>query len=92
MAFHLHSETLLPPCCRFCGDSRCVLRMRRAKAGSHSHSPFLAQMSVFVSSARGQHTSRVCKLCLLNARSGDAAGSGGPTCAAVVSSTTKTSR
>ena len=33
IAFHLHSEILLPPCCGFCGDSGCVLRMRRVKGG-----------------------------------------------------------
>ena len=33
IAFHLHSETLHPPCCGFCGLPGCVLRMRRVKGG-----------------------------------------------------------
>ena len=33
MAFHLHSETLHPPCCGFCGLPGCVLCMRRVKGG-----------------------------------------------------------
>ena len=48
IAFHLHSETLLPPCCGFFGDSGCVLRMRRLKGGGgHKRSRFPAQMGFF---------------------------------------------
>ena len=47
IAFHLHPETLLPPCCGFCGDSGCVLRTRRVGGGGRRHSPFLAQMGFF---------------------------------------------
>ena len=31
IAFHLHAETLHPPCWGFCGLPGCVLRMRRVK-------------------------------------------------------------
>ena len=31
IAFHLHSETLHPPCCGFCRETGCVVRMRRVK-------------------------------------------------------------
>ena len=33
IAFHLHSETLHPPCCGFCGLTGCVLRMCRVEGG-----------------------------------------------------------
>ena len=33
IVFRLHLEALLPPRCGFCGDSGCVLRMRRVHGG-----------------------------------------------------------
>ena len=39
IAFQLHSETLHPPCCGFCGLTGCVLRMRRVKGGEPQAQP-----------------------------------------------------
>ena len=39
IAFHLHSETLHPPCCGFCRLPGCVLRMRRVKGGEPQLQP-----------------------------------------------------
>ena len=37
IAFHLPSETLHPPCYGCCGETGCVLRMRRVKGEPHAH-------------------------------------------------------
>ena len=39
IVFHLHSKTLHPPCCGFCGETGYVLRMRRAKGGEPQAQP-----------------------------------------------------
>ena len=90
IAFHLHSETLQPPCCGFCGLTGCVLPMRHVKGGDNRRNRFLAQTGFFVSSACGQPASRACRHCLLSAPSRGAAGNGGATRAATASSNTRT--
>ena len=64
IAFQLRSQTLLPPCSGFCGDSGRVLRTRPVKGGGGiGTAHFLRKWVFFVSSACGQHTSRVCRPC-----------------------------
>ena len=48
IAFHLHSETLHPPCCGFCGLPGCVLRMRRVKGGGATGAAGFLRKRVFL--------------------------------------------
>ena len=74
IAFLVHSETLHPPCCGFCGETGCVLRMRRVKGGGATCAAGLLRKRGFlVSSACGQPASMVCRHCLLSAPSRGAA-------------------
>ena len=90
IAFHVHSATQHPPCRDFAGKPATSPVCVAQRGGSHRHNHFLAQTDFFVSSACGQHASRVCRHCLLNAPSRGAASNGGTTCAATVSSNTRT--
>ena len=48
IAFHLHAETLHPPCCGFCGLPGCVLRMRHVKGGGRTGAAGFLRKRVFL--------------------------------------------
>ena len=90
IAFHLHPETLRPPCGDFCGLTGCVLRMRRVKGGEPQAQPLSCANGYLCKCSMRAARKQGVQKCLLSAPSRVAAGNGGTTCAATASSNTRT--
>ena len=89
IAFHLHAETLHPPC-GFCGLTGCVLRMRRVKGGEPQAQPVSCTNGFFCKFSMRAARKQGVQAVPVEAPSRVLAGNGGTTCAATASSNTWT--